>query len=268
VQCKGPVKKSIAALSGGPIAPKLESELDAGWSRPIVLYSLANLPYWIILGLGVALFIFAIAAGGGDDDLDLDADTDAEIDGDFGIASALAWLGLGRVPLILLLAMDLCFWGLLGWSFNLIAAAITGSIPVAVRGLGGLIFAASLALGLFLGSLVARPVGKLFATFGQDASGDRLIGCLGTVTSKTVPVLTAGRVGQVDVIDPSHNLVTVSAICPSWATVTPQRSQQVLVIDQHPHGYLVIAKDTSDEDRWLANRPALQDTHSHLDTSS
>ncbi len=230
-----------------------------------MLYSLANLPYWIILGLGVALFVFAIAAGGGDDELDVDVEAEAEVEGDLGIAGLLVWLGLGRVPLILLLAMDLCFWGLLGWGFNLVAAALTGSIPVTLRGPGGVILASSLVLGLWLGSLVAGPVGKLFATFGQDAAGDRLIGCLGTVTSKTIPLLTAGRVGQVDVIDTSHNLVTVSALCPSWSTITPRRGQQVLVIDQHQQGYVVIAKDTTDEDRWLANRPVLHDTHSHPD---
>ncbi|NJO19756.1 MAG: YqiJ family protein [Spirulinaceae cyanobacterium RM2_2_10] len=228
-----------------------------------MLYSFANLPYWIILGIGVALFIFAIAAGGGDDDLDLDTNADLDSDADFGAAGVLNWLGFGRVPLILLLATDLCFWGLLGWSFNLIAATITGAIPVRFWGLGGLLFVASLVLSLYAGSLVARPVGKLFATFGQDASSDRLVGCLGTVTSKAVPSLTVGRVGQVDVIDPSHNLVTVNAVCPSWATITPLHGQRVLIIDQHSQGYLAIAKDTSDEDRWLANRPALEDTHSH-----
>ncbi|TVQ60049.1 MAG: DUF1449 domain-containing protein, partial [Spirulina sp. DLM2.Bin59] len=71
-----------------------------------MLYSLANLPYWIILGLGFVLFILVMATGGGDDELDLEGDADAADLNAGGVLPILLWLGLGRTPLLLLLATD------------------------------------------------------------------------------------------------------------------------------------------------------------------
>ena len=62
-----------------------------------------------------------------------------------------------------------------------------------------------------------------------------------------------GKIGQVDVLDSARNLVTINATLPSWAKVVPGRGTQVLVIDRQPHNYLVIAKDSSDEQEWLMN---------------
>lgn len=234
-----------------------------------MLYSLTNLPYWIILGLGILLFLIAISAGGGDDEidgndfLDLDADTEADIESEMGLPQFLSWWGIGKVPLMLLLATDLCIWGLTGWLLNAIAFHFLGFIPVVVLGWGGIIFLVSFWLALQMGGLISRPLGKLFASFGQDVSGDRLIGCLGTVSSKTIPRITEGKIGQVDVSDPHKNLVTVGAAVPEWATILPQRGQQIIVIDRRKNSYLVLAKDTSDEDRWLANLKSPQDSHSH-----
>jgi hypothetical protein len=110
-------------------------------------------------------------------------------------------------------------------------------------------------LALWLGSWIARPIGSLFAPFGEDVSGDRLMGCLGTVSSKALPYLTEGRIGQVDVTDPNNNLVTVSAVLPQWATTVPHRGQSVVIIDFRPNEfYVAIAKDTADEDRWLTTK--------------
>lgn len=224
-----------------------------------MLYSLANLPYWILFGLGVLLFLIAISAGGGDDDiggdsdLDLDVDAEADIDADVGVAQFFGWFGIGKIPLILLLATDFCLWGLTGWMLNAIAAYFLGFIPVAFLGLGGIIFIVSFGIALQIGGLIARPLGKLFASFGEDASSDRLIGCIGTVSSKTLPPTDSGKIGQVDISDPNKNLVTVGATIPQWATVVPQRGQQVLIIDRREDSFVAIAKDTSDQDRWLTN---------------
>ncbi|WP_026079792.1 OB-fold-containig protein [Spirulina subsalsa] len=238
-----------------------------------MLYSLSHLPYWIILGVGIALFLFVIASGGGDDELDLDgelevgngileadADPDLESNGEFSAAQVLGWLGVGKAPLILLLATNLSLWGVTGWVVNTVVGSITGEIPVTFWGWGGVIFGTTLIFSFYLGSWIARPIGLLFAPFGEDASGDRLIGCIGTVTSKTIPPITEGKIGQVDVSDPNHNLVTVAATLPDWATFAPQRGQKVIVVDRRPHSYQVIAKDSSDEDRWLANHSEIQDS--------
>jgi len=89
-----------------------------------MLFSPANLPYWIFLGIGVLLFLFMIISGGGEQDFDIDADVDADADFDadsnnqLGFGQFLGWVGIGKAPLILLLATDLSLWGVLGWMLN------------------------------------------------------------------------------------------------------------------------------------------------------
>ncbi|MDB9312669.1 DUF1449 family protein [Spirulina sp. CS-785/01] len=241
-----------------------------------MLTNLVNLPYWIILGIGILLFLVVIASGGGDDDFDLDmdentgdgfwqtdADTEVDSSSSFGMAHLLGWFGIGKVPLIVLLATNMSLWGLTGWVINIIVGELFGIIPTALLGFGGVILVGSFVVSFYLGGLISRPVGQMFVTFGEDASGDRLIGCLGTVSSKNVPLITQGTIGQVDVSDPNHNLVSIGATRPDWSNTSLTRGQKVIVIDRRPQSYLVIAKDSSDEDRWLSNLKTSRDSHKH-----
>lgn len=249
-----------------------------------MLFDTANLAYWIFLGIGVFLFLLVIVSGGGEDqdidadmdaDIDVDADIDADIDADvdadidaeadvdtdtdtdtdsdtdtnLNFLSFLSWLGIGKAPLMILLAIDFSAWGISGWFLNVIVGGIIGKIPDGI--LGGLIFLASLVFSLWLGRLLSHPLGKIFAQFGEDASGDRLIGRIGKVTSKQVPYLTEGRIAQADVVDSASNLVTIEVSLPDWAKVKPHRGQEILIIERHKHCYIAIAKDSSDEDKWL-----------------
>jgi hypothetical protein len=233
-----------------------------------MLFHSANLSYWILLGIGVVLFLLVIFSGGGDHDfevdadvdLDVDADLDAGADGSFDSLQILGWLGFGQAPLMLLLAIDLSVWGVTGWILNVFIGNLTGTIPVNLFGLGGGILIASFWISLFLGSLISRPLGKIFASFGEDVSSDRFIGCLGTVTSKKVPHLGEGKIAQADVFDASGNLVTIEIALPDWATAIPYRGQKIIIIDRHTDTYIAIAKDSSDEDKWLANSNTLKDS--------
>ena len=72
-----------------------------------------------------------------------------------------------------------------------------------------------------MGGLIARPIGKIFAEFSEDASSDRLIGCIGIVTSAYIPMENLARIGQIDVLDTKRNLLTVIAVLPDWATIAP-----------------------------------------------
>ena len=220
-----------------------------------MLFNSANLSYWILLGIGILLFLLVIVSGGGDDDFDIDADADADVDidsdGDFGTGQILGWLGLGKAPLVLLLAIDLSAWGITGWFLNVIIGSVIGYIPLQFFGLGGLILIISFSFSLFLGSFIARPLGKIFASFGEDTSSDRLLGCVGTVVSKKLPYLKEGKIGQVDVRDSAGNLVSLSVSLPSWAEKIPLRGEKVLIIEKGDSSYLAIAKDSSDEDKWM-----------------
>jgi hypothetical protein len=213
-----------------------------------MLFSPANLPYWIFLGMGILLFLFVIISGGGEGDAD--ADVDADTDGDLGFEQFFSWIGIGKAPLILLLATDLSLWGILGWMLNVFLMNLTGGLT---NFIGAIILFISLVISLLLGRLIAQPIGKIFAEFGEDTSSDRLIGCVGTVTSFYVPVESQSKIGQVDVLDPKRNLLTISAVLPEWATVAPQRGEKVIIIESHSGKYIVIAKDSLDEQHWLTN---------------
>jgi hypothetical protein len=246
----------------------------------------ANFLYWTLIAIGVVFFLLIIFSGGGDDDMELetdadfdvdadvqvggegrgldistdvevDADSDVEVDGDgddeFNPWRLLSWIGLGKAPLMILLGIDFSSWGMSGWILNTIFYGFTGRIPDQLFGFGGLILITSFMIAIFTGSLLSRPIGKIFASFGEDVSSGRLIGCVGKVCSGKLPHLTEGKIGQVDVYDTAGNLVTISAALPHWANVIPHRGSQVLIIDQTERGYLVIAKDSSDEDKWMNN---------------
>ena len=172
-------------------------------------------------------------------------DVDTNANSGFQILQLLSWLGVGKVPLVLLLATDFSLWGLIGWMLNVMLNVKTQGI------LMGLIFMVSLGLSLFTGGIISRPIGKVFASFGEDASSERLIGCLGRVSSATLPIAEQGRIGQIDVFDPARNLVTVSAVLPKWAETLPRRGEEVLVIDRQDGVYVAIANQSADRDRWL-----------------
>ena len=212
-----------------------------------MLFNFANLPYWILLGAGILMFLFVISTGLGEENIDIDSDNGVES------LETLGWLGIGQVPLILLLATDLSFWGLIGWTLNILFGIPNGFFGVTV-------FIASMILSLILGSFIARPIGKIFfQSFGEDVSSDRLLGCIGTVTSTLVPKENQGKIAQVDVIDTAKNLVTINANLPSWATKIPHRGEKIIVIDRQTKSYLVIAKDSVDRDRWLSNSSKSKD---------
>lgn len=217
-----------------------------------MLFSSTNLPYWILLGIGVLLFLIVILAGLGDEDLDLDNDTLLDADREITDENLefLSWLGLGQAPLILLLAIDFSLWGLLGWMFNVWLGALLGGTPGNFGSFGVLL--GSLVVAVILGRWIAYPVGKALAAFGEDPSSDRLIGRAGRVTSSTIPRKSQGKIGQVDVLDAAHNLVTISAVLPEWAAVPPQRGDKVLIIDRTPQVYFVIREDSPDQQLWLA----------------
>ncbi len=227
-----------------------------------MLFHLSNLPYWILLGTGIGLFLLVIVSGSGDDDFDVDADvgldvnpidldTDAEVGHGFNLEQAVGWLGIGKAPLMLLIATDISLWGLLGWMFNVLLGDMLGTTLSSL--IMGIVLSGSLVLSLAIGSLVSQPLGKIFASFGEDASDDRVVGCIGTVSTARIPSVLEGKIGQVDVLDPARNRVTINAVLPDWATIAPQRGESVLVIERSQQAYLVVVKDSPDQDRWLTN---------------
>nr|WP_242053576.1 OB-fold-containig protein [Nostoc sp. FACHB-888] len=113
-----------------------------------------------------------ISGGGGEDiDADVDADVDADTNNELSFGQFLGWAGIGKAPLILLLATDLSLWGVFGWMLNVWFRGIINNKVNSLFGLTILFF--SMIISLLMGGLIARPIGKIFAEFGEDASSDR-----------------------------------------------------------------------------------------------
>ncbi len=236
-----------------------------------MLFSPANFVYWLFLGLGIVLFLSVIVSGA-DEDLDTDVETPLALEGDVTgdmagetegeigevaeifspLIPLLSWLGVGNCPLMLLLAINFSSWGVIGWFLNVILAGFLGKIPTGF--LAFVVFFLSLFCSLWLGSILSRPIGKIFSSFSEEVEGERLIGCTGLVTSRSVPYITEGRIAQADVMDAAKNLVTVPICLPPWAKVVPVRGQEIIIIEKREHCYLAIAKDSSDQDRWLTSQ--------------
>ena len=244
-----------------------------------MLFDLANLTYWIFLGIGVALFVVVIISGGDENDFDTDADVDVDadidvdvdsdvnfnvnLDDDVGISeeldgdadsnlsfwSVLSWFGVGKSPLLILLAIDFSTWGVTGWFLNVVFASFLNTIPTGLLAL--VIFIVSLMVSLWVGKILSHPIGQIFKDTGEEVGGDRLVGCIGHVTSKKVPSVVEGRIAQADVLDNASNLVTVEICLPEWAKVVPLRGQEILIIEQRQNYFLAIAKDSSDQDKWM-----------------
>lgn len=226
-----------------------------------MLFHPANLPFWLLLTLGLLCLSFILLSGGEDDsaglgsdsEVDLNLDLDLEADGEAppGALQYLGWLGLGQAPLLLLLGIDFSLWGVLGWGFNVVWAQLAGGFPQGFA--AWLVLLLPGGLSLWIGRLLSRPLGAMFKPFSQDAHPERLIGCLATVTSKALPYRKEGKVGQLLARDGAGNVLAVSAALPAWATVVPRHNQTALIIEILPdsEGYLAIAKDSSDEDKWL-----------------
>lgn len=203
--------------------------------------------------MGVLLFLTVIFGDVGDEEVELEGDTDpleveVDLEGGISFLTILHWLGVGRAPLILLLALDFSLLGVLGWFFNVLFYTLSGSWP-GVMWSGGIAIAALL-LALITGGLCSRPLGQIFAQFSEDTSRDRLLGCSGHVSSAHIPRSGTG-IGQVSVLDANRNRLILPAVLPAWATITPQHGQEILIIDRQENEYVVVAKDSLDEATWL-----------------
>jgi membrane protein implicated in regulation of membrane protease activity len=132
-----------------------------------------NLPFSVAL-LVMLLIGVVEALGLGASAVQLDADTDVGADG----GDLLGWLGVGRVPLLMLLVLFLGLFGLIGITIQQIAASLAG-VPMAPWNAAAIAFVATLPL---LG-VAARAVARIVPQDETTAvSLDSLLGKRATVT--------------------------------------------------------------------------------------
>ena len=242
---------------------------ESFWTFLIAWY---NLPFTLMLGLGVLLAGLQVLGlshdGDTEADGDVDADADADVDTDielhhdldpdvdhdidhdmnhdldhdvdhdlsrdsFSSFSWLAFIGIGKAPLMVVILIALMTTGLLGWFVNGLAVGIFGS------------FSGLLLLGTFLVSLVAgglitsrvtRFIGRALPPVSTTATrAQALVGRPGTVISPFVDA----RYGMVHLRDDGSTLISLFAITEDEQPIARGESVILLSYDAAQRRYLV-----------------------------
>ena len=198
-----------------------------------------NLPFAIAWGLVAALALLQVVAlllGGpiGIGDGDFDADVDGDLDfGGAGLAGALDWLGVGKLPLSILLTLWAASFGLSGLAIQELALSATGArLPMLLPSL--------LALGLSfpllkISGMILRPILPHDET--EAVSTTSLLGSEGEIV---VGVARRGRPAQARVRDKWGNAHYVSVEPESDVDEFPAGAR-VLLLKQNDHIFRVIA---------------------------
>ncbi len=176
-----------------------------------------------------------------DADSDVDQDVDHDLDHEAAVPSALgllAFLGLGKAPLFVVLPILFGAIGLLGWLFNAFAQSVLG-------GLAAWSFLLGLLLALLAGSLasarLARLIGAALPPLTTTATrAAALVGRQGTVISPFVD----DHYGLVHLRNAGGTLMSVFAVTEDGARL--RRGQPVVLVAYEPdqRRYVVASADT------------------------
>lgn len=225
-----------------------------------------NIPFLLALAASLIFAALQIFSGGDSDtdadvdaDVDVDADIDADIDvdADAGIdthmdihgdaapaasggdggslaQSMLAALGIGRVPIMLVLMAFLISFGSVGLLSNTTLTELLGRYPdlaIYPTLLGSGI------LALFITSSVSRLLAQLAPNSSTAISLEQLVGRVGVVVSSSV----SQTYGRVQVRDSFGSLHTVYAIIEEGDPVPDQSEVALLAYDAAQRRFVVRA---------------------------
>ena len=167
-----------------------------------------------------------------DHDLDHDVDHNMSRDSLSGF-SLLAFIGIGKAPLMVVILIVLMTTGLLGWILNGLVMGILGVFP-------GLLLLVTLLGSLVAGSLVTsrltRFIGRALPPVSTTATrAESLVGRPGTVISPFVD----GRYGMVHLRDNGSTLISLFAITEDEQPIARGASVILLSYDATQRRYLV-----------------------------
>jgi membrane protein implicated in regulation of membrane protease activity len=158
-----------------------------------------------------------------DADIDADADLDVDADGLPDLLSVLAFLGVGKAPLMVVLVVLLGSMAVIGWTLNTVLEAVLGSYPA-----WGLLLVLPIAfiVGGLISSRVSRYIGRALPSINSTATGaSGLIGRRGAVISPRID----GKYGLVRVRDQGGTLINVFAITTEEEPITG--NTEVVLVD-------------------------------------
>jgi len=179
------------------------------------------------------LQIFGLAIDiGGDTDADADADVDADVD--TGIDDipffdrAMSFVNVGKVPLTIIIATFLLFWGVTGYTTNgAIRKIMNGSFPSFFIIISCF---AALVVGViatkFLSGIIARIVPEIET---YSSNNEALLGLVAQVVSAQVTT----NFGRAKVKDQHGNFLTVFCKTKDGKEV-PKHGDEVVLVDYDP----------------------------------
>lgn len=188
--------------------------LDIVFSFPTVIFTVSS-----ILLLGFWMLTTLIGAGADafeDIDFDFDADTDVDVDLDVDLdgggssggmlRSALEFLGVGSMPLLLGLSLQSIF----AWLASVVAMTVigTGSSGI-VRTLINFVV---LAVAFLVGVIITRAIAKRFAHVFRPTHAAKQREFVGSVCTITTSRVTA-EFGQAEVRDDEGGSLVVQVRC-------------------------------------------------------
>ena len=187
----------------------------------------ANLPFSVALAVMLLIGVAeALGLGASAAHVDVDADIHA---GDFDL---LAWLGVGRVPLLILLVVFLALFGLAGLMIQQLATTLGGTtLPLALA-----VPAAGVA-ALPLTGISARGLARIMPQDETSAvSLDSLIGKRGTITVGTARKGSPAQARVRDVHGQSHYVM----VEPQNADHPIHEGATVLLIRRDGHVFVAL----------------------------
>ncbi len=169
-----------------------------------------------------------------DADLDGDIDADADADGLPDLLSVLAFVGVGKAPLLVVLIILLGSIGILGWTVNSVITAVFPTYPAWA-------FIVALLIALVGGSLIssrlARLIGRALPSINSTATAATgLVGRRGTVISPRVD----GVYGLVRVRDQGGTQINVFAITAEAEPIGSQTEVALVEYDPLKKRYTVV----------------------------
>ena len=203
---------------------------------PILLVIL----YLILQAFGLALDLGGdVDTDAGDVDVDVDADMDADIDvdadvdGDAGaddlpaFGRALGFINVGKVPLTIVIATFLMFWGITGFTVNRIIRRSLGSFP-------SVFIMASCASALVVGIIATKFLSGIIARIfpmveTYSSSNESLLGQVAQVVSGRV----TSKFGRAKIKDQYGNELTIFCKTPDGKEAL-KRGDEVVLVDYDP----------------------------------
>jgi membrane protein implicated in regulation of membrane protease activity len=195
-----------------------------------------NIPFLVSLGCAVVLAALQIASGFGDHDADadLDASGDAGLDAHGQVAhgeGALALLGIGRLPLMLVLMAFLLSFGALGLLLNALIGAVGWDPSAALLAVLPVSALAAFPLTGRISRLLARAASRSTTAISHQ----QLVGRVGTVVSPSV----SASYGRVAVRDVHGTLHTVFAVTQRSEPLPERTEVALLAYDESQRRFIV-----------------------------